>query len=92
MHLLTACPLLSTGPNMSLRAPALNLSCPVVSPRLAASDGPSLGTHVLACARARGRTFALRCLGERVHNVVGPRVVSTVFAAAALIGLLSGLV
>lgn len=54
------------------------------------TDGLSLVAHVQACDRARGRTFALRCVGESVHAVLGPRLFTTVFAAAALMALLAG--
>ncbi len=48
-----------------------------------------LGSHVHACRRARGRAFALRCLGERLHDVVAPRFCTTIVGATALIGLLA---
>jgi hypothetical protein len=53
-------------------------------------DGLSLGAHVRACDRARGRTFMLRCVGERLHAVLGPRLFTTVFAATVLMSLLAG--
>jgi hypothetical protein len=53
-------------------------------------DSLSLGAHVRACNRARGRGFALQCVGERVHAVLGPRLVTTVLAATTLLALLAG--
>jgi hypothetical protein len=53
-------------------------------------DMLSLGAHVRACAAARGRTFAMRCVGERVHAVLSSRFITTVFAATALMALLTG--
>ncbi len=50
----------------------------------------ALGAHLLACARARGQTFELRCLGERLHDLFAPRFCTTLVAAAALMGLLAG--
>lgn len=50
---------------------------------------PLLASHLQACERARGRSFALRCVGERLHAVVAPRFCTTVFAAVALIALLT---
>jgi hypothetical protein len=51
--------------------------------------GLALGSHLLACAQARGRTFGLQCLGERLHELVGPRFCTTLFAAAAVLTLLA---
>jgi len=48
-----------------------------------------LAAHLHACERARGRTFALRCAGERMHAVMAPRFCTTVFIAASLIALLA---
>jgi len=53
-------------------------------------DGLSLGAHVQACDRARGRAFMLHVVGERLHAVLGPRLFTTVFAATALMSLLAG--
>ena len=53
-------------------------------------DGLLLGAHVRDCHRARERGFALRCLAERLHQVLGPRFFTTVFGAAALLTLLAG--
>jgi hypothetical protein len=64
----------------SYASPALQLARPL-------PDGAALGAHVLACGRARGRAFALRCMGERLHDLVAPRLVTTIFAAAALLAL-----
>ena len=54
------------------------------------ADDPSLRAHLQACAAARGRSFAMRCLGERLHALIGPRFFTTVFAATALTALLVG--
>jgi hypothetical protein len=54
------------------------------------ADGLALGAHVRACDEARGRTFALRCIGERLHDLLGPRFFTTVFAATLLLTLLAG--
>ena len=56
------------------------------------ADGLALGAHVRACDQARGRAFALRCVGERVHDLLGPRFFTTVFAATLLLTLLAGCV
>lgn len=53
-------------------------------------DGPSLADHVRTCEAALGRTFALRCVGERLHLLLSPRFFTTVFAAIALMALLAG--
>jgi hypothetical protein len=53
-------------------------------------DGPSLSDHVRACQAALGRSFAVRCVGERLHLLLSPRFFTTVFAAVALISLLAG--
>ncbi len=57
---------------------------------LLAPDGLLLHAHVLSCRRALGRTFTLQCLGERVHDLIGPRMFTTAFAVAALLALFSG--
>lgn len=66
---------------------------PARSIRLAPAFDPvrkALGDHVRACQRAQGRAFGLRCLGEVVHGLLGPRLFTTVFGAAALMTLLAG--
>jgi hypothetical protein len=52
----------------------------------------SLGAHVRACDAARGRSFAMRCAGERLHALLGPRFFTTVCVAAGLLALLAGCV
>lgn len=52
-------------------------------------DGLGLAAHVCACERALGRTFALRCVAERLHEWLGPRLCTMVFGATALM-LLAG--
>jgi hypothetical protein len=49
-----------------------------------ATDGLSLVAHVQACGQAKGAGFALRCVGERLHDLVAPRFVTTVFTATVL--------
>lgn len=49
----------------------------------------ALGGHVRACERARSGAFTLQCLAEQVHEVLGPRMVTTVMAATALMALLA---
>ena len=57
-------------------------------PEATHADSPSLGAHLRDCRRAQGCGFGLQCVGERVDGVLGPRLVTTVFAAATLIALL----
>lgn len=52
----------------------------------------ALRDHVAACERARGRDFELRCLGEWLHGLLGPRFFTTVFGATVLMTLLAGCV
>jgi len=49
-----------------------------------ARDGLLLVAHVQACGQAQGPGFALRCVGERLHGLVAPRFVTTVFMATVL--------
>ena len=58
---------------------------------LAAGRDPlALDAHIRACDRARGPGFALACVGERVHEMLAPRFVTTVVAATSLLALLAG--
>ena len=50
-------------------------------------DGLGLAAHVRACERALGRTFALRCAAERLHEWFGPRLCTMVLGATALLVL-----
>lgn len=50
-------------------------------------DGLGLAAHVRACERALGRTFALRCAAERLHEWLGTRLCTVVFGATALMVL-----
>jgi hypothetical protein len=68
---------------------AASASNPMLGSGAAQPYGLALGSHLLACARARGRTFGLRCLADKLHDIVGPRFVTTLFAAAALMTLLT---
>ena len=54
------------------------------------AEGLSLGAHVDACRNALGRGFAWRCAGEHLHDLLGPRLVTTVFVATTLMVLLAG--
>lgn len=58
--------------------------------RTSFAEAPSLGAHVRECDRARSRGFFLQCLGERLHDVLGPRFFTTVFGATVLMTLLAG--
>ena len=60
------------------------------APFSALPDGLALGAHARACARALERTFVLRCAGERLHDLFGPRLFTTVFGATVLLVLLAG--
>ncbi len=66
-------------------AATMNASLPPLT-----ADSLLLAAHVRACELARGPAFAWRCLVERVHALVGPRLVTTAMVAAALMALLSG--
>jgi hypothetical protein len=46
-----------------------------------------LGEHVDRCNGSRGRWFTLRCAADAVHDFVAPRFVTTLFIAAAVIGI-----
>ncbi len=60
------------------------------APSTAHRDGLALGAHARACARDLERSFALRCIAERLHDLFGPRLCTTVFGATALLVLLAG--
>lgn len=47
----------------------------------------ALGEHLHACSRSHGRWFALQCVAERASGFVAARIVTTLVAAALLIGL-----
>lgn len=47
----------------------------------------TLGEHLHACTRSHGRWFTLQCVVERVSRFVAARTVTTLAAAALLIGL-----
>ncbi len=46
-----------------------------------------LGKHLRECEQARGRLFSLYRLSERVHQLIAPRLYTTVLATGALIYL-----
>ena len=45
--------------------------------------------HLHACKRAQGRSFGLQCMGERLHAMLAPRLITTFALVAALLGVLS---
>ncbi len=53
-------------------------------------DPLALDAHVRACDRSRSPGFALYCVGERMHEMLAPRFVTTVVAATSLLALLAG--
>ncbi len=52
-------------------------------------DQLSLGAHIRDCQGARELGFALRCVAERLHQVLCPRFFTTVVGVAALLTLLT---
>jgi hypothetical protein len=54
-------------------------------------DGLGLVAHVRACEQALGRTFGLRCVAERLHEWLGPRLCTMVFGVTALMVLAGSL-
>jgi len=57
----------------------------------ATTDLSALGAHYQRCNGCKGRWFSVQCAVEAVHGFVGPRFVTTLFAASTLI-LLSALI
>jgi len=51
-------------------------------------DAIALVDHLKRCQHAQGPAFALRCFAEGLHAVLGPRLITTVAAVAALLALL----
>lgn len=45
----------------------------------------SLRSHLVECRRNGGAAQRLRCLGERVHGVLAPRLFTTVVAASLVL-------
>lgn len=45
-----------------------------------------LGAHVTRCNGCRSRWFQLRCMADAVHDIVAPRIVTTLVVASAVIG------
>lgn len=45
-----------------------------------------LGAHLRTCSGASGHLFALQCGGEAVHGFLAARIVTTLVAAAVVIG------
>lgn len=54
---------------------------------ITATDMWALGAHVQRCNGCKGRWFSVQCAIETVHGFVGPRFVTTLVAASALIFL-----
>ena len=52
-----------------------------------ASDLSSLGEHFQHCSGCQSRWFSIECAIEAVHAFVGPRIVTTLFAVGAVIGV-----
>ncbi len=57
----------------------------------AATDLRALVAHYQRCNGCKGRWFSLQCAIEVVHGFVGPRFVTTLFTASAII-MLSALI
>ena len=56
-----------------------------------ATDLGALVAHYQRCIGCKGRWFSLQCAIEAVHAFVGPRFVTTLFAASSMM-LLSALI
>ena len=52
-------------------------------------DLAQLGEHLDRCHDSRGRWFTLRCIAEALNGFIAPRIVTTLVAAALLIGVAS---
>jgi hypothetical protein len=64
----------------------LNLSANLaMGPDSVSADSESLASHMLSCASARGRFFALQTTCETVRDMLSARIV-TVAACVAVIG------
>jgi len=48
----------------------------------------ALSAHLQACKRAQGLGFRLRCTAERLHAVLGPRMVTTVSVAGCVMAVM----
>jgi hypothetical protein len=46
----------------------------------------ALGAHVSRCNTSRSRWFQLRCAVDAVHDVIAPRIMTTLVVATAVIG------
>jgi len=49
----------------------------------------ALGDHLGQCNTARGHWFALHCAAQTMHGFIASRLVTSLFAAALLIGFAS---
>ncbi len=49
----------------------------------------TLCSHLHQCTRARSRWFGLAAIGEQIHALVAPRLISTVLGAASVLGLIA---
>lgn len=52
-------------------------------------DITGLRGHLHACKRAQGRSFGLQCVGERMHAMLAPRLITIFAVIAVLLGVLS---
>jgi hypothetical protein len=74
--------------SLSLPLSALSTSDGIMGRHLN-TDRLSLQAHIRACDRAKGWAFTLQSVGERLHGVVAPRFVTTVFMATVLMIVVS---
>jgi hypothetical protein len=52
-------------------------------------DMVALGDHLGQCNTTRGHWFALHCAAQTMHGFIASRLVTSLFAAALLIGFAS---
>lgn len=63
---------------------------PTRFPMHAVAGSDTLGqAHLVDCDASRGRWFAVRCAAESVHSFVAPRMLTTAFVVAAIVGAVS---
>lgn len=48
----------------------------------------TLRSHLRQCSQARGWWFVMAALGDQIHALVAPRLISTVTAAFVLFGVI----
>ncbi|MEO8058020.1 MAG: zf-TFIIB domain-containing protein [Burkholderiales bacterium] len=71
----------------SLRSPRWNTASIADATDTSPMELVELGAHIDRCNGCRGRWFALRCVADAVHDFVAPRFVTTLLAAAVVLGL-----